>query len=881
MVVRSRLIRLLEEGNSRTLTVVSAPAGFGKTTLLIQWRQVLLGQGKLVGWLSLDPANNQESAFVTYLVASLNLAGCDVGAGSVEVFNSSADNRMSFVVTLANELLEFDAEIYLIIDEAQLIADQGVIEILDKLIFYAPDNFHIVLGTRAEVPISTSPLHLHDQLTEIRHDQLRFSFADAVSFLGQRLKQPLSMDLIRALYDKTEGWVAGLQVAAIALNRGENGGEYLKSFVGRPERFASEITAGIVANLSQRTQTFLMQTSILYRFNKELCAFVTGMADAGDIVRDLVKQQIFILPVESTSDYRYHSLFADCLQGMLRDKLGDTLGELHDKAAAWYLEHDCIEEAIDHLLAARRTDQAAQLIEQQALNMIMMGHCGQFLSWIERTSEQPILTSWSVQLARIFALAHMGKVQELQLALNHAKESFVAPEQRRMFIVMDAMTAFYEDDSCATRRKAEEWLKEWHRHAENIDVIEAVSGATALAYSRMHDGELEKAQEALAITARYPAQSLPRLYVMHQATITALIYLFQGNTARANRLLAPTLAEIEQVHHRRALLACQVACIQSATFYELDQLDKVIELLSGRMDVIGEACAADSAIIAHRSLARTLLIRGEVEGAWEVLAALRSHGERRNLPRAVVTAMAEQIRIKLLQCDVRAAKRLMESMFEIGRAFVDAETGTLGKLSLTIRITAVRVAIAVRSSKDTIVEAEAILERCKDMQCGDLAITVQLLISIACNKIDDFSAAERHLMQAIDEARKYGMRRTVLDEFPAILSDLQALLANPPDGLTAETRAYAQSLLLTANKASVPVAEHHSHEQDANFLKEFTSREIDILRNLVLGYSYKRISSILDISINTLKWHIKNIADKTGLCNRDGIADLARRHGIR
>ncbi|HLX57356.1 MAG TPA: AAA family ATPase, partial [Ktedonobacteraceae bacterium] len=362
VVSRPRLIERLNEGLHRKLTLIAAPAGFGKTTLLSAWVE---GIERPTAWLSLDAGENDPILFLTYLVAALQTIAPTIGEGVLGVLQSSPPPPTeAILVALLNEITRLPDHFVLVLDDYHVIDARPVDVALTYLVEHLPPQMHLVIATREDPQLPLARLRAQGQLTELRATDLRFTAFEAAGFLTQVMGLNLSAADIAALEDRTEGWIAGLQLAALSMQSHQDVPEFIRAFAGDHRYIVDYLVEEVLQRQPEPVRRFLLQTSILDRLHGPLCDAVTGQEEGNARLEALERGNFFVVPLDDTRHwYRYHHLFAEVLSAHLRAEQSDQLATLHRRASAWYEQHGSVADAIRHALAAEDFARAADLVE--------------------------------------------------------------------------------------------------------------------------------------------------------------------------------------------------------------------------------------------------------------------------------------------------------------------------------------------------------------------------------------------------------------------------------------------------------------------------------------------------------------------------------------
>jgi LuxR family maltose regulon positive regulatory protein len=394
----------------RQVTLISAPAGFGKTTCISEWVHAL---DCPVTWLSLDPADDDPGRFFAYLVAALQKVDETLGREIEGVLRSGQlPSSETISTTLSNDILELEGRFLLVLDDFQVIQDRFILQVLEKLVANLPQPLHLVLLTREDPPLPLARLRANNQMTEIRAGDLRFTSSEADRFLNEVMGLSLSQADIAVLDDKTEGWIVGLQLAGLSVRDRINPSSFIATLSGSHRHILSYLTEQVLSQQPEEIQSFLLQTSILDRLSGDLCNAVTGRTDGHSLLERLFNANLFLIPLDDEQRwYRYHHLFADLIRDLQNTLQKDKTAELHQRASRWYAQADMgecgtfVSEAIEHALAATDYAMAVHLIESHAMEMIMQWYPKTVNGWMQALPPEWAAQSPKTNLA--FAWMHV------------------------------------------------------------------------------------------------------------------------------------------------------------------------------------------------------------------------------------------------------------------------------------------------------------------------------------------------------------------------------------------------------------------------------------------------------------------------------------------
>ncbi len=382
-VKRERLISRLNNCFSVKLSIVSAPAGFGKTTLLSEWIEQ---SDYPVGWVSLDQGDNDPKRFLTYCIAALQKIQPDFGENTETIIKSPQPVSAETIITaFLNEVHEKLKNSVLVLDDYHLIESSDVHKALSFVVEHLPENLHIIITGRHDPPIPLSRLRSRNQLLEVRESDLRFTKEETINFFKTTMDLELTRDEIETLEERTEGWIASLQLAGIAMQGGKDINTFINDFKGNHSYIVDYLTEEVINHLDTNLQEFLLYTSILNRFNSSLCDAVTGGSESQDILDYLNKAKLFLVPLdENRIWYRYHHLFGDLLKYRLQQLFPDIIKTLNERASKWFSENGFTEDAINHSLAAGDAEKAADLIEAAAVPTLVNAELITLRNWSQK-----------------------------------------------------------------------------------------------------------------------------------------------------------------------------------------------------------------------------------------------------------------------------------------------------------------------------------------------------------------------------------------------------------------------------------------------------------------------------------------------------------------
>ncbi|HEX5335097.1 MAG TPA: AAA family ATPase, partial [Propionicimonas sp.] len=433
-VPRPSLIERLDEGLQSRLILVSAPAGFGKTSLVSAW---VTGRRRSdpesrTAWLSLDEGDTDSARFLTYLVKAVQTVAGDCGQGVLGMLEASQPPPNETMLTaLLNEITTLQADLVLVLDDYHLVDSASVDRALAFLLEHLPPQVHVVIATREDPDLPLARWRARGQLTELRADDLRFTPSETAEFLNRVMGLDLSADDVDALEGRTEGWIAGLQLAALSVQGRPDAAAFIHTFTGSHRFVLDYLVEEVLQRQPRRVRSFLMQTFILDRLCGGLCDAVTGTKHGQRMLERLERGNLFVSPLDEERHwFRYHHLFADVLQAHALDEEPGRLPMLHRRASEWYEENGLRPDAIRHALCADDFGWAAELIERARPLVEDSSHAATWFTWVTALPEgvirsRPVLTVWYA-----YALLGRGEIEAAETWLAEAEQWLIAPEEK-------------------------------------------------------------------------------------------------------------------------------------------------------------------------------------------------------------------------------------------------------------------------------------------------------------------------------------------------------------------------------------------------------------------------------------------------------------------
>ena len=627
-VARTRLYARLDEGVRRDLTVVSAPAGFGKTTLLADWSRQ---SGLPVAWVSLDERDDDPVRFLSYLLAAIGTIHDGFGESTRAFLGSlpSSEELEPVLTALSNEILELPQDFVLVLDDYHVLRSRVVHDALAFLLEYAPPPMRLVVAGRGSPPLPLARLRAAGRLTEIGEAELRFTLEEASDFLGGTMGLDLSGEGIAALENGTEGWIAGLQLAAHALKGREDEARSAENFSGNTRHVFDYLAEEVLSRQPEDVREFMLKTSIVETLNAPLCEALTDTGDGRAMLERLERENLFLVPLDEEGRYyRYHHLFAAFLRERLRRTHPDAVSALHRRAGLWYERDDCIAGAVEHALAAEDFGRAADLIEEEAGTRRRYVDASQLLRWLGALPDGLVRLRPQLSILYAWALVHSGelehaerRVRDTEAALGldtGASTDNLSDEERTILgevcIIRARMAAMREDAPRTTEysHRAMELLPEDELHLRG-DV------ALDLGHAYCSVGDFDSASEAFAraaATGREADDLRTALFALHYR---ASLEIGRGHLLKAEKLLLDGKRLAEGRPDGVPAVAGIIDVGMGDLHYQRGELDESRRLSEEGIERGRRSGEAKILVYGYVNLARVHMARGDAETAHSLV----------------------------------------------------------------------------------------------------------------------------------------------------------------------------------------------------------------------------------------------------------------------
>jgi LuxR family transcriptional regulator, maltose regulon positive regulatory protein len=882
LVLRPSLIEQLNKGLPGKLSLISAPAGFGKTTLVSHWLQQV---NLPAAWLSLDEDDNDLARFLNYLIAALQTIRPEVGMSVLAMLHSSALPHSDTLLTLLiNDLITISEKFILVLDDYHAIQTYLIDQAIAYFIEHMPPSMHLVITSRVDPNLSLARLRAKGQLTELRGTDLSFTQVETAQFLKKVTGLSLSTAEVAALNRHVEGWVAGLQMAALSLRQREapDVAQFIEDFTGSHRYIMDYLVDEVLQGQPPEIQTFLLYTSILDQLCGPLCEALFRESEASGSDQDVASPamfldarrvqellvylehaNLFINPLDDQRHwYRYHQLFADLLRHRLSYTYPDHIATLHLKASQWYEQAGLTGSAVRHSLAAHAFGRAATLVEQVAPAMLQRVELARLLSWLEALPEEEVQARPLLALYYGWDLFLSGQIQraaarletvEARLAMDEAKRT---PEVQAQVAAMRVCLARETGDFDTTIALSREALADLPERATLLRAMVALNLAVAYYFQ----GELEPASELLTESIGTGQTAQRASITLYSISLSAQILRAQGRLQQALQLCQEGLERVGRLGWRNFPAAGILYVTLGDLFRERNELTAAAEYLEKGIQLGQEGGIPNILISGHVWLSWLRQTQGDVAGSQVSIRTALQLVQRDQVSRfwPLPPAACYQARLWIAQGNLAAASRWAQAS-DLNEGYTSTYFYEVDALTLA------RLLIAQGSLED----AESLLLRLQRAAVaagrGGSLIEILILQAITFTAQKHGEEALSALAHALHLAKPEGFVRIFLDEGPPMVEILRRAVAQ---GLHTHYALHLLNALSETVTAPQPLIE------------PLSERELEVLRRVAAGYSNNQIAQELVVAVSTVKKHISNIYDKLEVESRTQAVARARELGL-
>lgn len=869
LMPREALMARLLEARRQRCVVIQGPAGSAKTSTLLAWRQALLTLDFDVAWLSLAPEDNDLTSFFNGLLASLAAVDAAMVREAAILMGRDGDESAAehWVITLVRGIASRRRELVLMLDDVHLLDDPRIFQALRWLLDYAPPHLHVALASRNALPLSLARLRNQGLATELDLRDLRFSPEESERFLRDQLGRIDKRDA-QVLHELTGGWAAGLQLFAIDL-KGKQGAAYARVQVRDAQTFASYFEREVLVRLTSDELHLLTRMAVCHRFCASLCATLLGRPDdAGEIAVRLARldaDDLFITQIGSAQDgetwYRLHPLLREVLLTRLAGLPSAEQHALHAAAWHWFGAQGHIDEAVRHAVQAGDAAAAADLVETCAHDLLARGELSQLAGLVRRLPPEQVTARFDLHLVLAYLQMYAGEVDALRqsIAQMAAQHDRLGPRQRYALALLRGGLALQRDDTDSVVAL----LPELQRVPPDADDFTYAGRGNILSWMFIHRGEYKQARKVLEEGALHGGA--PRGVLLGRC-MGGMTHAAEGQFLLAERIFCDVLAEAEQQGPAYVGIACMAAALLGEALYELNDVDAARELLEKRMDVLERVSIPDTVLRGLTVLANAHWLGGRRLEARACLDRLEDYAARHRVDRLLANALYRRARWLLEEGEVDAADAVLLRLEALAARYSGAARSTAWEISVCAQVTRIRMCLHHNDFDGAIARLTPLnaLSEAGGRWCRVASLRVQM--ALAEQGRGNRQGARQHLVEALRLGHRLGLVRSLLDVSPRLRGMLEALAVEA--GFDPVLGFYAQRLL-AATALAVPEVALCAPAAANPALDSLSERENEVLGLLAQALPNKKIARVLGVSLDTVKWHLKNIYGKLEVSGRD------------
>ncbi len=904
LVLRPNLIERLNAGARGPLTVVSAPAGYGKTTLLSEWH-AKIGREFPIAWLSLDVDDNDDNRFLMYLTAALGTIKTGVVNNTNLLFKAPQLPPSEVILTtLINELNVVPYDLALVLDDYHTISNRTIHDVISFLLEHQPMRMHLIILTRSDPPLPLARLRARNQLVEIRAADLEFNSHEAATFLSEVMGLKLSESDIAVLETRTEGWIAGLQMAALSMQGRHDVSNFIKSFAGSNRFILDYLAEEVISQQPESVQQFLLQTGILKRLNGPLCDAVTGQSNGKTTLEQIEKANLFLVPLDDERLwYRYHHLFADLLTVRLDQTYPGLEPQLHLRAAAWLENEGLTIEAVNHALAAGEHNFAARLVEENTTRLLAQGELHVLMGWIGSLPAELRQTSPWLCIHQAYALAFAGRLAEVPPLLTqgetalgvipfvYGEETSTASAETRAFA--GAVAAIRAMVAVMTGQDAEAIMLA--RQAMDLIPInnlwDRAATAWALGYALRSQGHLEVARAAFEEQIRL-GRAMGNIWTLVTGlTDLGQVLRTQGQIQQARMLFEEALNEASQQGARSLGYISRMEASLASVLYEQNELEAAQGLLTEAISHTSQWPNPNHTVFAYAIQTRVLLAKGDLQEARKAIEEADRIGKNSALTRMnrrmiEVNLVRTYLAFETAGIHLTSGDPLVDKTNAYVKEWSVEQVNIPGGIDENAEVAALstaRISLSAGRSEQALALLTHVTSNAVNAGHINTAIASLVLTAIAhqncsTNSTKQIAPALAALEDALRFAEPGSYVRVFLDEGRPVQSLITQWLTQAGDSMLKQ---YAVCLLSHFN--AEPYAVIHVEKTvspNNNLIEPLSQRELEVLHLIALGKTNLEIARQLIVARGTIKAHAASIYRKLDVTNRTEAVARARQLGI-
>lgn len=855
------------------LTTLTAPGGFGKSTLAASWVTHWQSLAHSCAWLSLDQEDDEPARFLYCLVQAMQQLGQRVGNTALPLMEGRALTAPRTVLSLLiNDLEQFEGEAVVVLDDYQWIHDQAIHDALAFLVSHAPPHFHLLITSRLPAPLALSRLRAHGEWLDVDAKAIRFDEDETARFLKAACTNAPTTAQIAVLHAGTEGWAAALRLAALSQTRGS---ALNADWSGAPSVYGS-LMEDLLDSLPPPTRRFMVQTAVLERLNTDLCDAVCDSPGSAAHMALLQQHNLLLDPSEGENKWlRYHTLLREYLLGSTAQYPDIDRTEVHRRAARWFANQSAWTDAVRHALQGGDTEQAIDWLAQCCMALVRSGDLLTLLGWRRQFPPELLKTQTPVQLAIAWGLTLAMRFSEAEPLLDEIER---APHSTPIVgqdpsatvgdcLAMRAVIAALQDDSL----KAGEIARSWHDRFNSGDTFTRNVMSNVMRYVHWKHGDLVGVYEQPWLGAAHDDEQSTTFSTVYRNVLLGCIELQKARLGLAERHAHEALRHAQMNARGESVSLALATPLMAMLQYQQDRCDDAAGLLLPILPLIDNTAMCEAVLLAYRVLVRVAHWRGRDAMAFEFIERAEVIGYNRGWDRLVGAMLLERIKLLIGESRLDEANATAIRLTRLSANVNPTPISSRSEILVFRDIALAQLALANQRPRDAIQLLTPLFEA--DVVSGqDLrALQIGACLSIAHMALVDQSACFAHLRRALLVAQRGGVLRSILDEGGELVDILpRFLISKECDAMLGD---FVRRLLAASRTGT-------SNERALRWSRSLTERETHIVQWVAQGQSNKEIARAMNISAETVKTHLKNIFEKLGVQQRSQAVLMARSFGI-
>ncbi len=875
LVERPRLQILLDRSCNYEVVLVSAPAGFGKTTAVAQWFERIPDSAGCAAWVSLDEMDSEPTRILMYLAASLSASSEALASRLSGLFDTgfeaSAGATLSALFTAIEEVGE---DVTLVVDDLHASLEEDAKTLFAALVNHGLPNLHVFLILRDAVDLPLARVRMRHAMLELGPMDLQFTREEAEAYFAVQMGLPVDRDDIRALCERTDGWIAALQLAVLSLRGHEDPKGFIQRFSGQHRDVSDLLAEEVLSRLNPSTVDFLERSAVLSSFSAELCDEIFERDDSAELIQRLESGNFFIFNMDDErSFYRYHRLFGEHLRRNLARREPGATVEINRAAAGWFRHHGLPVRACLHAARADDPEFLGAMLASVASELRELGYGGTVMRYAAMLPPDVANQYPMMQLDRIYALTLSWRFEEAQQVLDQVRRVLTRDEGAGdtlypELVHREGQLALLSDHHSDSERLCSEWLDLGHQRTRFDEAVVR----TSLIWSRCERYEFDGLEQAVDIRTAFDGDEMDWAKVWNDSIFGAC-YFSRGNLGHAESLFRRALEVAAKLGGRISATPAMPGLFLAELLYEKGELEEARQLVEDYLDLVTRMGMLGQLSAGYVTQANLLRLEGDVDAALKVLDDGTAVAERRKFERLHHILMYERYQVLLEQGNV-------ERCFRIARA--DGLIASLEELKQPVNMNSLSEPralswAAIGMARNRVAEASELLEHWRKFLISRGALRSAMRFTILALRAaivrGDKPRATRLLREALGWSREYGFLRGVIDGGTPVTDLLQSMEISDDKLVGVRQRLLAEAGIFPADSAASP-------ETLDTPVEALNARETEILRLVEQGLMNKQIASDLGLTVGTVKWYMQQIFQKLDVRRRAQAIHKAKRLGF-